>query len=474
MTMSQSELLTLINQQLWPALKAEKERLNRIDRWYRWDHDRPYTPRQATREYQQIVRRAQTPFLQLVVTAVAQLLYLDGYRRADEPDDMAAWDYWQANGLDARQIAVHRAALAYGLSYATVMPGETDGGAPIPVIRGVSPRRMITFYDDPAEDDWAHYALRAEPAKVNGSQGYAVRVYDEESVYFLQCSDDGGHFEYIEDRVHGAGVCPVVRFANVLDLEGRADGEVEPFIPIAARIDQTIADRLIVQRFSSWKVRTIAGMVQPENQTTDETAAQKLLLKIEDILIADDPDTKFGTLDATDLGGFIKAKEADIQDLANVSQTPQTQMLGQIANLSAEALAAAEASLDRKVEERKHSFGESWEQTLRLGAAIMGDTEGAADTAAQVRWRDMKPQSLSQAADALGKLATQLAIPVEALWERVPNVTQQDVEHWKLLASQGGAVEALMQALAGHVQARETLTDPGALPTPPAVPPAAP
>lgn len=446
MTLSQSDLLEMIKTTLWPAFQAERDRLNRIDRWYRWDHDKAHTPPQATREYQQLIKRAPTPFLHLVVTAVAQLLYVDGYRRADEPLDANAWSYWQANGLDSRQIPVQRAALAYGLSYTTVLPGETDQGVKIPVIRGVSPRRMITFYDDPVEDDWAHFAMRAEATKVDGSKGYAIRVYDETSVYFLQCTGDGDRLTYIEDRQHNAGVCPVVRFANQLDLEGRADGEVEPFIPIQARINQTVADRLIVQRFSSWVVRTIAGMAKPENNT--DTAAEKLRMKIEDILIAEDENTKFGSLPATPLDGFIKAKEADIQDLAIVSQTPSTQMLGQIANLSAEALAAAEASLDRKVEERKHSFGESWEQTLRLGASIMGDRDGAADTAAQVRWRDMKPQSLAQAADALGKLAQMLGVPVEALWEKIPGWTQQDVEHAKTIAAEGGSLEELMQHLA--------------------------
>lgn len=471
MTLSQNALLDLVKTTLWPAYKAEKSRLDEIDRWYRWDHDRPHTPRQATREYRQLVRRAQTPWLHLVVTAVAQVLYIDGYRRADADSEADAWQYWQANGLDSRQIAVHRAALAYGLSYATVLPGETDQGAPIPVIRGISPRRMITFYDDPVEDDWAMYALRVEPAKIGANQGYVLRVYDDTDVYRLQCGPELDRLEYIEFQEHGAGVCPVVRFANMLDLEGRADGEVEPFIPVAARIDQTIFDRLVVQRFSSWIVRTIAGMAKPDDAA--DADAEKLRLKVEDILVAEDPDTKFGSLPASPLDGFIAAREADIRDLAAVSQTPQTQLLGNIANLSAEALAAAEASLDRKVEERKHSFGESWEQALRLGAAQMGDTVGAADTAAQVRWRDMRPQSLSQAADALGKLATQLAIPVEALWERVPNVTQQDVEHWKVLAAQGGALTALMEALAGHVQERATLTDPNTL-LPPAAPVAAP
>lgn len=462
MALGQNDLLDLCKTTFWPAFKAERDRLDRIDRWYRWDHDKPHAPPQATREYRQITNRAQTPFLHLIVTAVAQELYVDDHRRADKPDSTTSWQYWQANGLDSRQIPIHRAAVAYGLSYTTILPGESWAGDPMPVIRGVSPRRMITFYDDVVEDEWPQFAFRAEPAKVNGNKGYTIRVYDEDNVYYLQSQADLAALEYIEFREHNAGVCPVVRFANMLDLEGRADGEVEPFIPIAARIDQTTFDRLVVQRFSSWVVRTIAGMSLSE----DKTAADKLRLAVEDILVAEDPDTKFGSLPASDLKGFIDAKNADIRDLCAVSQTPQTQLIGEMANLSAEALAAAEVSLTRKVEERKHGFGESWEQVLRLAAAEMGDQEGANDTQAQVRWRDMRPQSLAQAADALGKLAQMLGVPVEGLWERIPDVTQQDVERWKTLAARDGSQAALLRALAGKVQVRETVADPTVPPAP--------
>jgi len=167
----------------------------------------------------------------------------------------------------------------------------------------------------------------------------------------------------------------------------------------------------------------------------------------EDILIADDPDTKFGSLPATALDGFIAAADADIRVLAAVTQTPPHHLLGQIANLSAEALAAAEASLTRKVEERKHSFGESWEQALRLCSWVMGDTEAASDTDAQVRWRDMESRSLAQAADALGKLAQMLQVPVEMLWEKIPGFTDQDVERAKALAAEGGGIDALFRDL---------------------------
>jgi hypothetical protein len=444
--LSQSAVRDLISKQYLPSLIAERERLTEIDNWYRWNHDDPSRPRgQPTTEYKRLSERSKAPWLGLVVTNVAQNLYVAGYRRADAPDDVSSWEAFQQNGLASRQIAVHRAALAYGYSFATVLPGATTLGAPMPVVRGVSPRNMVAFYEDPAEDDWPVHALRADVANVDGRPGWSLRLYDDTSVYYLLANGDGKEITWVESREHDIGVCPVVRFANQLDLEGRADGEVEPFIPLAARIDQTTFDRLVVQRFASWVVRTISGMSKPDDQA--EAAAEKLRLRAEDILVASDPDTKFGSLPATPLDGFIKAHEADIQALAAVSQTPAHEMLGAMANLSAEALAAARASLMAKVEERKHLFGQSWGQTLRLAARVMGDTDAAGDMSAQIRWRDTEIRSLAQAADALGKLAQMLGVPVELLWEKIPGWTDQDVERAKTLAAQGGGVDQLLAEL---------------------------
>lgn len=447
MPMTKRETLSIVEQMLFPTFRAEKDRLDRIDRWYRWDHDQPHQPRQATREYKELSARSQTPWLGLVVTSVAQSLYVEGYRRAEDPNDASAWQWWQANGMDGRQIAVHRAALAYGLSYTSVLPGVDDFNDPMPVIRGHSPRRMIAMYDEPELDAWPHLALQLDPVRIRGAAGWALRVYDDTSVYFLQSDASGTQLDWIESRLHDLSVCPIVRFANMLDLEGRADGEVEPFIPVAGRIDQTVFDRLVVQRFASWVVRTVAGMSKPDSD--EEAAAERLRLKVEDLLIASDPDTKFGSLPATPLDGFIAAAKADVQTLAAVSQTPAHELLGDMVNLSAEALAAARASLTAKVDERKHTFGESWEQTLRLAAWVMGDPDGARDYSAQVRWKDTEIRSLAQAVDALGKIATMLGVPVEVLWEKIPGWTDQDVARAKTIAEQGGGLEALMRSLAG-------------------------
>lgn len=451
MALDKASALALIGDTLLDGYKSERKNLDRIDKWYRWDHDKPHSPRTSTKEYKELSARSQTPWLGLVVTSVAQALYVEGYRAAREQDEARPWEWWQANGLDRRQIAVHRAALAYGYSFVTVIPGvDPLSGDDKPVIRGYSPRRMQAWWADPAGDEWPMYALEVEPTRIDGQAGYALRLWDDELVWTFQATDHGAP-TYVTYEEHGTGVVPVVRFTNLLDLEGRQDGEVEPFIPVAARVDQTVFDRLVVQRFASWVVRTVSGMTPPEpldGETAEQTKERaKLRLSMEDVLVASDADTKFGTLAATPLGGFIDAMDSDVRVLAAVTQTPPHHLLGQIANLSAEALAAAEASLSRKVEERKHSFGESWEQTLRLAAHVMGDPDAARDTNTQVRWRDMESRSLAQAADALGKLATMLGVPVEVLWEKIPGWTQQDVDRAKSLREQGDPLGQLLNQL---------------------------
>src|SRR5690606_11083958 len=302
------------------------------------------------------------------------------------------------------------------------------------------------FWLDPAEDDWPAYFLRCDPAKIDGGMGWSIRLYDDEVVWRYQAGADGSALKYVTYEEHGTGVCPVVRDANQTDLEGRTPGEIEPFIPLMARIDQTTFDRLLIQRHQSWKVRTISGMTLPDSDEAMNLA--KLKLSVADILIVEDTDTKFGTLPETTPDGTINSTKFDLQLLSAVSQTPSYQLLGDLINLSAEALVAARSSLARKAKERKESFGEKHGQTLRLGSRIMGDLDAAQDWQGGVLWEDTEGRSLGQAADALGKMATMVGVPVEMLWEQIPGWTQTDVERAKELVANGDSITQLLTELA--------------------------
>lgn len=429
MAMSKSDAVEAAVEIL-PAYRAERDRLDKVDKYMRGEHAGPYMPRTAGTEYKLLAQRSITNLMPLVVNGVAQALRVDGYRRSDTGATAPAWRWWQANRLDGRQSAIHRATTTYGTAYVTVLIGEDDTGARMPVIRGVSPRRMMAVYGD--ADDWPLYALRVEPSTAGGDKRWALRLYDDQAVYYLSSSTSGDGVEYIDTRPHGLGVCPVVAFRDVPDLEGRAPGQVEPLIPVQDRLNQTVFDTLVTQSFTGFKIRTVSGMapeIGPDGKPVPLPVDQKRFL------MAKDPNTKFSQLDETDLRPLIASADATMRHMAVISQTPPQDLLGDLTNLAAEALVAARDGQTRKRGEAQLILGEAWEQTLQLAAHIGGDVAGARDVASQVMWADLEARSLSMVADALGKLAQQLGIPPEALWPRIPGVTSTDIEEWRQLAA---------------------------------------
>jgi hypothetical protein len=120
------------------------------------------------------------------------------------------------------------------------------------------------------------------------------------------------------------------------------------------------------------------------------------------------------------------------------------ELIGELINLSAEALAAAEKGHERKVDERETLLGESHEQMFWLVGRYTGVD---VPNDAQVVWRDTSARAFAATVDALGKLVSMLGIPPQELWERVPGATSQDVDRWKNAAAQGDSFRALADML---------------------------
>lgn len=407
--------------------------LAEIHRYLRGRQSHPALPAAPTPEIRRLARMSRINVIDLIVSSLAQSLYVDGYRTTDErgllaDEDDPMWRAWQANGMDARQTGIHRAALAYGAAYATVLPGDAA-----PVIKGYSPRRMVARYGD--SDDWPADALAIEPS----GQEWMLRLFDAEEVHILTSRDrTGASVEYLESYRHeGPGVPPVVRYLNVVDLDDDHQGEVEQLIPIQDQIDDTTFGLLVAQRYGAFPQRWVTGWTADDQEKLKATLMR--LWTFQD-------DVKLGEFTQANLEGYLNSREASLRHAATLSQTPAHELIGQMVNISAEALVAAEAGQRRKVTERQMSFGESHEQTLALCAHYLGE---AADETAQVRWRDTESRSLSATVDALGKMAKMLGIPPQALWERVPGVTQQDIAAWTAAFDAGDAVArftALLEA----------------------------
>lgn len=462
----------------------DRERYEHIDRYVFGEHRPPYMPTGADAEYHELARRSITNLIPLVLSTPAQNLYVDGVRSGDEDTEdgssvSPAWKHWQFSRLDARQSAIYYGALKYGHSFTLT---ELDRRGRI-TTKGLSAYNTAAVYEDPANDidPYAALTITREPNMTSETNrpGHA-RLWDSRFVYdvLFTYGNDPDSVVVSAGVPHGLDECPVTRFSASVDLEGRTMGVVEPNIPLQDRINQTVLDLLIAQTYGSFVVRTVTGMAPPIKRWTQadidagkapvgteagepvfdadgQPVPAPINLNARRFFFAEDENVKFGTMEATPLGGYIQSLDMSIRHLSVLTQTPPHYLLGEIANLSAEALQAAETALLRKVEEFRKSFGESWERVFRLAAQLASDSAGAQDFAAEVIWRDTAMRSLSAVADGLVKLK-ELGIPPEGLFHRVPESTRTEIEKWmrqrvKMIADQRARENELI-ALGGQVQ----------------------
>lgn len=438
---------------LLPAWGDEIQSLDRIDRWWRWN-PKPIRLRKATPEHRMLRDMGVTPWLRLVVTTIAQTLYLEGVDIPGKSDTESArrfWHPWVANRMGRKQVALHKTAIAYGHAYAAVRAVDDPGGQVRAGIDCYSPRESIALYEDPARDTYPQLFMRRRRL---APQTESYELWDSWNIWQWKRAD--GAYEFVSCTPHlasdpyGRPVCPVIRYTNDLDLQGRAPGEVEPYIPLANRLNKDSYDRLLAQHYNSWKVRTATGLDMTDLSDA-ERASRKAKLGQEDILTGGDG-VQFGTLPETALSGLIEARQADVEELAAVSQTPTT-AFGKMVNVGDAGIAESRAGFYAKRDERQKSFGVSHMDVLRLAAGIEGRADDARDFDLTPLWEDTDVRTINQAVDALGKAAQMLGVPKEQLWDMIPGVSKSRADSWREWAESHPDADALaMQAYQAQLE----------------------
>lgn len=439
--------------EMFKETRWERNRLTNIYTYVKNKAHDIYVPRQATREFRMLVDQSRFNVLPLVVKVISQNLFVDGYRTGDERENLPVWDeIWQPNRMDARQAGLYKMAVQYGYSYASVMPGN-----PVPVITPYTPRKVIARYQN-LQDEWPQYVITLDD-KLNQDEwggltdlsldplwpeNCRISLYDDTTKWQLQRV--GGAWKILEISEHGLEVCPFVKFWDSYDdLDEDSVGVVEPLLPVQRQLNQTTFSLLMAQQYAAFRQRWVTGMTIEED--VHGRPREPFNSAVDKLFHAESPDTKFGEFEQTDLGGYLNSRDKLLMFISSVTQIPPNNLMvgSGISNLSAEALASLEAGLRRNVGEHQTSFGESVEQMIRLSGKAAGQMDVWENTSAQVVWRDTTPRSLAQVADALGKLATMLAIPPRVLWEKIPGTTQQDLEMWETEADRYEAKEAARQ-----------------------------
>jgi hypothetical protein len=438
-----------------------------VARYLDGDHDLPYMPREHRAEYLIMAKRSITNLLPRVSDTFVKLLFVDGYRESGQKDNVPAWDYWQANKLDARQTIAHRGAIEYGASYVLVLPGKAKGGKKTPVIRPLDPLRSMAWYED-EDDEWPQYGLRHRGKDRDGDMIW--EIIDDQNVYTVVGS--GSEYRLITTEQHGLGVTPMVRFRDRLD--GKPTGIIRPLVIVQDRINDSVFALMMAMHFASFRQRWATGLVIPTDENTtisipnpsfDPNGStdpavnpptidvpnpnfgqpiETFQAAVDRLWVTDQSTATFGEFNQTHVEGHLSALDAALEHLATLGQLPSGMLKGNLVNVAAEALASLYDVTKRQSDVYALIFGEAWEQVLSLAAVAAGDTP--VDDA-QVRWRNTEARSFAAVVDALGKMVQMMDVPPEATWELVPGVTDTDIKRWRTMAKTNDGLAALTAAL---------------------------
>nr|DAP09022.1 MAG TPA: PORTAL PROTEIN [Caudoviricetes sp.] len=397
-----------------------------------------------TAEKKRIKDLSHTALISLIVEYTAQQLVVEGVSDT-EGDQPQIFEPFVRNGLPSRQLALHSSVLTNGAAFGLAIPGDLRaGGDPSHAFIGAfGMERMGAIYSDTVLDEFPEWAyLRGNRAGTD-----TFMLWDNEFQY--EAVNDGSGWQLTSDPLfHGMGKTPVVKLTNNEDLNGVATGEPMKYRQDVQRMGKTVDDRLRIQHYNSWRVKYAIKL--SDHLTEEEEKKVRLKLEQEDILLGFE-DTEFGTLDQTDLGPMIAAQETDRDTLAAVSQTPVWAFNGgSMVNLSADALIEAKSGNRQKVGAVQRSLNRPYCNWFRLAALAENRLADAQNFGLVPTWLDMGSLSLSAAADGLGKLAVSLGVPVEELWEYIPNVPLAKVQAWREKLSVGNAdLGALVEARRG-------------------------
>lgn len=427
--LSEDELRSLVAD-MWRMHMQERLGFDRIHHFVKGEWGVPPLPDEANDELQALAKLSVLNILAGIRDTWSRNLSVVGYRRGTAIQNDPAWSSWQRNRMDKRQKEVHKPAVTYGASYVRVLKGENER----PVWTPRSPRQLLAAYEDPSLDQWPQYVI---DSWVDDSKATPTRmgfIIDDTYVYPLDLGDIPSSFgdservlsltvrEFGEPYEHGATsdgepVCPVVRFVNDRDADDQIVGEIEALINDQKAINSVNLDRLIVSRYGAQPQWVISGWQPGPGETLKASKSR--------VWAFEDPDVRAQSLPAAGLTGYtelLESMKSAVYEKAGLAPTKN----GKLINLSAEALALASQDQNEKLIDKRESFGESWEQVLRLDAEMDGDTETAFDSDAEVVWRDTEPRSFAQVVDGISKLAEK-GVPIEAMLPMVPGMTQQQI-----------------------------------------------
>ncbi len=440
------------------TLKANEKAWDRRRDYFDGDQDLPFAPEGVNLEYRALQEQSPANWIKLALLAPVQRTRADGFRTGRNKDaDKTAWsEVWQPNKLDSRQRLVYTNMMVHDLGIMSVWPNNAAPKSPH--IRVESGKRVHLEHDpeDPSRILWAvkTFTLRTReqsrlwtPTPVASSEQIGI-VYDDGEFWRFRRSNGSGLWEFVLKGKNPLGESPFVPYSLNADEDGDLHPSIDQLMPQQDAINTVRFNTLLAMQFSAFRQRVFTGYDPVVKDAQGKPVWQKNTdgslkldaqgqpmpvlsspgrIGVDRALVFPGKDTKVFDLPESNLKNYIEVLDALLSQFFATGQVPPQYLLTRMANLSGDALAGAESTLQALVKDVQTAAGESHEQVMRLANKARG--EDAPDLASEVIWGDAEARSFSQTVDAIVKLIS-TGFPREAAYEMIPGSTQTKVGQW--------------------------------------------
>jgi hypothetical protein len=247
------------------------------------------------------------------------------------------------------------------------------------------------------------------------------------------------------------GVVPMVELPNRPMLADDPLSDVSGVVAMQDAINLLWAQLFTASDYASFPQRIVLGAERPmipvlnsAGEVVGERPVDIEKFAVDRVLFFTGDDVKVAEWTSANLDAYTSVIEVAVGHIAAQTRTPQHYLIGKMANLSGDALIAAETGLVKRVEEKQLWYGQALREMFALIALAQGNqAKGKALRAGQVLWADTESRSQSQLADALLKLK-QIGFPFEFLALRY-GLTPAEVTDLLAMIEREGAADPVAE-----------------------------
>jgi hypothetical protein len=433
---TESEALRLIGL-LEDELRTRRTEIDRNEQYYRGKQPLRFASDEFKKYHGQRYQGFADNWVQVVSDAPVERLTVNGVMPSGQTEaDAELWRVWQMNGLDADSQLGFLGAVNSGRSFVLVWGNPDDPETPEVTFEDAS--QCIVTYEpgsrrkrqvglkrwEDGGDDYATLYLTDEVWKFKRARtGQAQKstgmqdVDDELKRWELRETGDEPN-----PQPNPLGVVPLVELPNRPTLVGEPISDISGVIAVQDAVNLLWAQLFTTSDYASFPTRIVLGAERPvvpvldaSGQIVGERPVDMEKFAVDRVQFFTGDNVRTEEWSAANLGAYADIIETAVGHIAAQTRTPAHYLIGKMANLSGDALIAAETGLVKRVEEKQLWFGQALREVFALIALAQGDESKALAVAGgRVLWADAQSRSQSQLTDALLKLK-QLGFPFEFL-----------------------------------------------------------